>query len=49
MHFKTRSTRMVSDMINNSVKQLPIIHLTSRQPETQLDQFIIRGLQGRAT
>ena len=48
MHYKTRSTRMVSDMINNPVKQLPIINLTSRQTDTQLDQFIICTIRQKA-
>jgi len=39
---------MASDMINNSVKQLPIIHLTSRQTESQLDQFIIGTIREKA-
>ena len=48
VHYKTRSTRMVSDMINNPVKQLPIINLTSRQTDTQLDQFIICTIRQKA-
>ena len=39
---------MVSDMINNPVKQLPIINLTSRQTDTQLDQFIICTIRQKA-
>ena len=39
---------MASDMINNPVKQLPIIHLTSCQLETQLDQFIIGTIRCKA-
>lgn len=32
-------------MINNPVKQLPVINLTSRQSDTQLDQFIIGAIR----
>ena len=35
-------------MINNPVKQLPIINLTSRQTDGQLDQFIIRTIGHKA-
>ena len=35
-------------MINNPVKQLPIIHLTRRQTDTQLDQFIIGTIRQKA-
>ena len=39
---------MASDMINNSVNQLPIIHLTHRQTESQLDQFLIGTIRQKA-